>query len=601
MAENKKNHIQLLKNFFRIGIDSKDKQKQVAPTEPKDKEKFDISSQFSPVKFPDRIQKLFNYFVQSTTDRADSIKNRFQRYKDLSFMRYNSPVVGRAIKMYAFETTQADAQNNIINVITKDDKLTKYIYKFLNDVGISEQLITDVAYNLALYGDSFWINSIENNRITAVTPISVFDVKDRLEFNASRVYEEMQKKSAMFTRAINRQRSLQLLADLLNEENLDYAKYFQTYLFGFVLNEDLVLPPWGVTHFRLFSTESEFYPYGRPLVMESLAPFRNLKSLEVLQQMARTMNFPTEVFEVKKDENMTGSDTWDAINEARMNYLNLNLLTEADKEDNSIGRMIWTHEGLLTYSQNSAGIRLDDIADIELAKEDLVGSTDIPISFLIPDKGSFGNSGISLVQQYKPLARTVYMIQSAILEEISNLIKMQFLLTNEYPVETNFELEMRYPVLEETSDRQRAKSDNVRFITDLISTISDSAGLDRNEKLPPKIILDIFSKYSFIDTQDLIFWFDQITGENPKEENESAILSESLQKKISRINEATVMEAYFLKSKEHNLYEGTRNGKHYLSSSYVNKNKKHNQILEHLTPEYENKLQEKIDKRDKNT
>ena len=128
-----------------------------------------------------------------------------------------------------------------------------------------------------------------------------------------------------------------------------------------------------------------------------------------------------------------------------------------------------------------------------------------------------------------------------------------------------------------------------------LSTITDAAGLDRNEKLPPEIIVDIFSKYSFIDTEDLHFWFEQISGNKDKQNNqEETQLHESVKKKLNRINESIVTESYFLQSKKYNLLEGTRNGKHYLSSHYVNKNKKHNQILEHLMPEYENRLEEKL-------
>ena len=47
----------------------------------------------------------------------------------------------------------------------------------------------------------------------------------------------------------------------------------------------------------------------------------------------------------------------------------------------------------------SPNIDMNSITDIEHVNEKHVGSTDIPISFLIADKGSFGNSGISLVQQ----------------------------------------------------------------------------------------------------------------------------------------------------------------------------------------------------------
>ena len=332
------------------------------------------------------------------------------------------------------------------------------------------------------------------------------------------------------------------------------------------------------------------------MFINSLSPFRQLKSLETLQQMARVINFPTEVFNVTTDETMTSIESFQKINEAREEYLNLNLISEANREEQSIGRQIWTADGLISFDLKSPGLNLDEIGDIEMARENVVGSTDIPISFLIPDKGGFGTTGISLTQQYKPFARSVYTIQTAILEEIVLLIKIHLMITGDYDVDTPFELEMRYPVLEESSDRQRAKSDNIRLVNDIVQSITDSLGLDRDEALPPDIIVDIFSKYSFMDSQDILNWFKQAKGNSDgAEENQEKIqegslnyivnsykgrISESVFKKLNtRLSEELIMEVYFTEQRKYKRYEGVKNSKHYLSSYHCNDLKGYGHIL----------------------
>lgn len=587
-----RNPFKLLKQWYNISIKNKNGKQEVVPTENvKDEIKKELYQK--EVVFKDRLKELYDYFLMSNVDSADSLKNRVSRYNDLSFMRYNSNVIWRAANMYAFETTQADGQNSTISVIAKDKEVVEYIYKFFDKIGLNKQVITDVAYNLALYGDSFFINCIENNAITKVIPISVFNIKDRIEFNAAHYEEQLAMQQGNFSSYINSDRRLQIINDMLSKENKDYSKFFKSYLFGFKISEDTYIPPWGVTHFRLFSTESEFYPFGRSLFIGALSAFRQLKSFETLQQMARVFNFPTEIFSVNVSDTMSESEMWAKVNQARENYTNLNLVNQGDKESESIGKTVWLAKDKIDFESKSPNINLGDIADIELALKKLVSSTDIPISFLIPDEGGFGTTGISLTQQYKPFARSVYNIQSAILEEVVHLIKTQFLLTGDYPLDTPFELEMRYPVLEETSERQRAKSDNLRLISDMINFIKDVTGIEKETQLPDQIVLDIFSKYSFIDQSDLKRWTDTISKEKQNQEvpQESKFLREKLEK---RLNEDVIMEAYFESQKKLRMLEGTKNNTHYMSSCFVNTNKHHDQILMMLDKDFLNKKGKKL-------
>ena len=63
----------------------------------------------------------------------------------------------------------------------------------------------------------------------------------------------------------------------------------------------MYLPPWNVPHFRRFSTKSEFYPFGRPLFINCIAPFRQLQASKNLMALARAAKFPKEHFERFRD------------------------------------------------------------------------------------------------------------------------------------------------------------------------------------------------------------------------------------------------------------------------------------------------------------
>lgn len=512
-----------------------------------------------PINFPTRVEKLWSWYLKETNDKVETLKNRTERYADIDYMIYNETLASFTVDLYADEIAQADDQFNLIQVTAKNAAIEKRIKELLNLWEIDQEYIREVGYNLVAYGDSFDINEIDEKKgIISVTPVNVNDISERLEFKLSETKKAQRGSKSLRIASVDK-----FIRDL-EKENLDYSKSYLSYLFGFVLNEDEFLYPWQVSHYRLESKRSEFFPYGRSLLINLIGPYRQLKTSTSLMALTRAMKFPKEVYEVSTSDEMTSIEKWNAVNEARTEFQNSGILNKT-KDEFSVGDELWIPEGLLNHTSITNDLRIEDIADIELLRENFIIGTKIPKGYLIADRsGSWGTSSQSLLQQSKPFGRAVFSCQSSILKEISHKIRMHFLMTGEFEKEyTEFQLSLNFPVVEEASDRQRLKQDSMQLVVDVVDNIKSAMGL-RDANIPPEIIKDLFAKFSFLDSEII----DDVVNALASQVEESTDKKENkrLYEEYKKLDESILSASLFESIKKMEIKECKINGRHYMTS-----------------------------------
>lgn len=532
------------------------------------------------VKLPSDIQKYYDYWV-SNYDNYESLKNRVNRYRDLEFCVLNSGIVGFAHELYTDETISADENGEIIQVNAKNKKVEKYIREFFDRIGLERNVLRAVSNDIALYADHFWALSLsEESGIEEISPLSPYTVTDRLEFNAIRIASEMQQHQTALNKSSARDARMKAMVQAIDKASTskDYAAWFKTYLFGFQLDTGDILPPWNIVHFRRFDTNSEFAPFGKPLFLKSIARFRQLKALENLIAMLRAAKFPREVYNVELDENLPETERWMKLNEIRDEYYSFGNLDSGEQSELDVAAPIWTANGLISFDMKESRVNLDDLGDLEQIKDDLAVSTAVPQAYYSPSKGSFGESGQALLQQYKPFGRKVYQNQTAILEGLIHLVKLQFAMTGDFDIDEDFEITMTFPVTEETRDQISNKSDTLRLASDTIDNIGQAIGLDRGEALPRDVVKDVFRKLTFLSHEDIDNWIDAVPSAEDEEEDGwmEHVSSEDrkkmeekhaeARKRVEKLREETVRSAYFKAKREGLITEGLLTTRHYMTS-----------------------------------
>jgi hypothetical protein len=393
-----------------------------------------------------------------------------------------------------------------------------YIEGLLDQWGVTQQQVRETIWNKVLFGDSFEINDIRPKEgIVHVTPVTVWDVADRLEFDPSKVMERVRYHNSI-SGASNKMKLDVLMADLGAEEESS-SSYFNKYLFGFELMGGRMTPPWGVTHYRAFSMLREFAPWGRSRFINILPMFRQLLAAEGLMQVARAAAFPRDVYSVGTESGATVTERWSALEEFQEQLDNAGM-TQGSKELPSIGSRIIVPKELVDFESFKSDIDVDAISDVEYLRDNLIMGLMIPKGYLIVDDGAWGNSGQSLLQQFKPFGRMVFSDQSDYLQGLSEKIKIHLALIEKFEGwDTPFELEMEFPVIEEANERIQHKAEELTLANNTLDTLKNILGVD---KVPPEIIKDAFGMLTSIPQEKIDKYVDELIRANPEPKEEPA-------------------------------------------------------------------------------
>ena len=471
-----------------------------------------LGSIFESQNLTKSLERYFDEYLKETSLSYADIQERQVRLNELSFMNYNDPFISRCVKLVADEATQIDVQNRILSVESPNIAFSQKCYELFSIWGITPSRIHAACYDLQLYGEAFWGHKVTLRGVENIKPIGVNVIKERLEFNPQKMAEFLAQRDGFMKTNKNRLSKLQtLIQNYKDGTAIDYgenlADMFDSKLLGFELEDGLIAPPWTITHFRVDSDHSEFHPYGRSPLLHCLAPFKQSYSTIALQGLARSMSFPVTLYKVKTVEGISPGKAFELVNNVREEYDNIGLTpASAGSEVYTVNTKIWLAESLMDVEIKEAKADIDFVGDLEIYQDRVAIAAGVPKSYLDQEFGGFGNSGIALTEQYKPFARHVYTIQTAFLEGLGMLIRLHFAITGEFDYNTPFVLSMRFPASEYGDEQREARQASIELSQSIMELITSALGIEEGEPLPEDVIVDVLSKYTFLDATDIQKW-----------------------------------------------------------------------------------------------
>ena len=439
---------------------------------------------------------------------------------------------------------------------------------------------------MALLGDSFAICSYGDNISDGILSMSHVDptvLEKRHEISVSDMMANA--KNGEFSKIFsNTSFSIEKLANLLkfdgkksNKDETSTNDMFRKYLLGFEVsvsgdgisglkNSSVYVPSWGACHFRSYTTKKEFFPYGKSLFISTVAPFRRLKLARTLMTITRVLSMPKSIFEVKVEDTNTGEDVWEAVQQARAQYHTSSSQNATKLDDIEVQSEVWMPEGLVKFDSVDFDLDPDKVHDIEMLRDDLVMGVKIPKGYLISSDRSWGTSGLALLQQSKPFARSIHYLQSAFLTELSRMLTihlvMKGVIGDVNDANFQFKLGMNFPLSEVEEERIDAKSSTIDLAKDIIETLSSFvSGGDRDFKMPLDIIKSVLSKYTFLDEKEINTWLKSIEKDREDPLKENMAKYNNRLKVILENKEDVVSEALFEGLKSQNITSIHENNK----------------------------------------
>lgn len=543
---------------------------------PVDNEK-KLKSVFSQDSYIPPIQRLLEKWSTQVNVNYNSWDSRKELVGDLDQMYYNSPIVSKAVILSRDETLQADANFRVLGIEAKDKRQEDFLYRFIEDTKM-ESLLRDTIFNIILYGDAGWVPSITDKGYESFHPVDILDIQDILEFKGSDIlnYQSNGSKNN-YDYKPNIQNLLQVdkIKALVQaiEEYHNVSDLFKMYNLGYRVS-NLILPPWGFVHFRNYSTRSPFKPFGMPMLLHCMAPYRAREMAMSLQIAARGSKFPMMRFKIKlPNSSMMPTDQLEAVTEF-INELDNSGLYSVRKETVGIGERVFTIEELFEVDILKNEIDLADISDIEMLRNDEIDSTQVPRSVFDPNAGTLPVSGVSFIQQSRPFGRFIYGIQSIILDTLSNVCKLHMILSNKFSLdEIDFMMTMPYPEAQTDKEIISSQSDLIGLSGTILDTLAQRLLGDSSAPLPIDLVRNVFTQILPYDKSRIDDWIELIQssrnnkGKDGEGNDQEGEMQESI-KKYNRIPSSVLREEIDVvtrKVKLDRITEASIGGKHYKS------------------------------------
>ena len=470
----------------------------------------DISSNIESGNLSKHLQGLLDSWLTDTTDTQQELTKRMDLIKQIDYAVRTDPYIGQVVKLYADECTQCDLPNQVISIETPDPLMTRRMYELLSIWGVTQNRCHSAIENLAEYGNAFWCNQVSSRGVERIIPLKQHQIKERIEFNPVEVAEKRATKTGSFMSAVSKNYLLNKMVNGL-EAGEDYCDIFDKKLFGFTMpgvnnGQDIILPPWAITHFRV-DGDGQFSPWGTSILINALAPFKQLISTIALQSLARVSSFPITLYNVKTSENTDEARQFSTVNKVRMAYDNIGVSPMVgNSEVYSVNTKLWVPKGLLEVDVKKPEVDIKFTDDMEMYQDRVAVASGLPRAYFEKGWGEFGDSAKSLIEQYKPFGRRAYTIQSAFLDGISDLFRLHFAISGEYDYRVPFTLSMKFPAEETSKSRLDSQTSSIEMANKVVNTVKSAIGAGDDEALPAEVVRDIMSKYAFLDPGDLQKW-----------------------------------------------------------------------------------------------
>lgn len=529
--------------------------------------------------FDPYTKQLWNLW-KSQVSQVYQFEDRLKQYQEMDNSYNNIALIARATDLLSDEITQVDTNDNLLMIQSPNNKLQVFLEKFIEKIGLVDYLPAS-AFNLVKYGDHYWTPVFSKTGIEELLMIDPYDVTDRIEFTPHEVERNLSNRgvSNIFKSMTTDSKLQGLISSILEEK--DYSSFFRSYLFGFQVGS-YILPPWRCIHLRNFQTSSFFAPFGTPAFIQSLASAKIYEMALGLQMISRQMKFPVDLYKLSFPNAMASTDKMEQAFEFLRQWENSGL-GNTKSENPGIGERKITIKDLFEYEQIVPNIDLGRIDDIELLRDDIIISTGIPRNFIDPNNGSFGNSGISLTEQFKPFARRVYKYQSIILKAIKDLMYIHVIQSKQFELkDIEFMISMPYPESQANNEIIDSQKNQFELANSILDGLKERLGGEI--AIPTDVIKDVYKKLLPYNSKETDSWIDRFVQEREKLEKSNEQSSEaggeegsdsgkdftfeSLKKSVSsrRLYERILKEET-VKCKMELFSEKSENNRHYFSSS----------------------------------
>ena len=385
-------------------------------------------------------------------------RTRRSRYKDYEKMD-EYPEVGAAFDVYADDCTQKDTQHRRWSIKSESPEVVEEVTRLFQNLELY-RFYYDISRNTVKFGDCFLelIADVNNptagiQKIKVLNPNYIIRVEDDYGYLKTFV-QQIPDKTTMDP------------GNSYDDAGTKDSKYVE-------------LDKNQIVHFRLFSSDPKFYPYGKSVAAYGVQTFRSLRMMEdamLIYRLARAPerrifyidvgNLPASKAELfvervkekfKKEKYYRGQGV-----DARYNPLAADEDFFVPIKGNSQGTRIETLPG----AQN-----LGEVTDVSYFRDKLLGALKVPRDFIVETKDKAPDRKANLSELDVKFARAVSRIQHDIEVGLEVIAKRHLAMKN-YPITLINSMRIQLPDPSDRFTKRKLEIDSARM--QLIQTVTQT-------------------------------------------------------------------------------------------------------------------------------
>lgn len=324
-------------------------------------------------------------------------RNRKERYKKFEEMD-DYPEIGTAFDIYADDSTQKTLKNDYWTIRTSDQLATDEVKRLFDDIRL-DKYYWDIIRNTCKYGDCFIELVVDVNnptkgiqRVKVLNPNYIIRVENEYGYLTDFIQEIPEIKNT--------------ISFGINAAQMEGSKYIN-------------LDKNQIVHFRIYTSDPLFYPYGKSIAAHATRVFRSLKLMEDAMLIYRLSRAPERRIFYVDVANMPATKAEAFIERLKDRYKKEKYYDTRTGNIDSKFNPLSADEDFFVPMRAGSGTKietlpgaqnLDAVEDVRYFRDKLLASLKIPKDYVV-EKDKSPERKANLSQLDAKFARTISRIQ----------------------------------------------------------------------------------------------------------------------------------------------------------------------------------------------
>jgi len=369
--------------------------------------------------------------AQDTVPQSKQEIERKRRYQEFESMD-DYPEIGSAFDIYADDSTQTNLDGTHWEIQTDDNLIKQEVNHLFEDINL-EKFIWDIVRNTVKYGDCFIELVVDTEHIKlGVQKIKILDPN--------------------FIYRIENEYGL--LTDFIQEIPIqtDWEVFGKI---GEKLENRVTIPldKNQIVHFQLYTSNPEYYPYGKSIAAAARAVYRSLKMMEDAMLIYRLTRAPERRIFYIDTGNLPSSKAEHYIEMQKNKFKKEKYFDRNTGQINArFNPMAQDEDFFVAVNGNGSGTKIEnlpgaenlgEVDDVKYFRDKLLATLKVPKDFIV-EKDQSPERKANLSQLDVKFARVIVRIQQCIQVGLESIAKRHLLIKG-FPAQSVSKLRIKLP------------------------------------------------------------------------------------------------------------------------------------------------------------